>query len=42
MRLCYIAKVNESDFKGDLDKFEKEFTKWVENDILHQEEEVQA
>lgn len=29
-RLCYVAKVNEHDFKGDLDKFEKEFTKWTE------------
>ena len=40
-RFCYIAKVNEHEFKGDLDKLEKEFTKWTEG-LLHQEEEVPA
>ena len=40
-RLCYIAKVNEHDFKGDLDRLEKEFTKWTET-LLHQEEDVSA
>ena len=38
-RLCYVAKVNEHDFKGDMDKYEKEFTKWCD-ELLYQEEEV--
>lgn len=33
-RFCYVAKVHEPDFKGDLDKLEKEFTQWVQG-LLH-------
>lgn len=40
-RFCYVAKVNEHDFKGDLNKFEDDFTKWCTN-LLFQEEEVPA
>lgn len=36
-----MSKVNVHDFKGDLDKFEKEFTAWCDR-LLHQEEEVPA
>ena len=28
-RFCYVAKVHEPDFKGDLEKFEKDFTKFT-------------
>ena len=34
-RICYIAKVNENEFKNDMDKFEKEFTQWT-NSFVNQ------
>jgi hypothetical protein len=40
-RLCYVAKINEHDFKGDLDRLEKEFTQWVQG-LLRQDGDVPA
>ena len=36
-RLCYIAKVSEGEFKGDMNRYEREFTKWTEK-VCYQEE----